>query len=132
MASMASPLTIEQVTAALATVIDPEIRRPITDLDMVKSVDIAPNGTVQVGIYLTVAGCPMKDKITKDVTASVSALDGVTSVKVDLDVMNEEQRKGLQTKLRGGEAVKEIPFAKAGSLTKVYAVASGKGGVGKS
>jgi ATP-binding protein involved in chromosome partitioning len=129
---MASPVTIELVTAALATVIDPEIRRPITDLDMVKSVDITPDGAVSVGVYLTVAGCPMRDKITKDVTAAVSALDGVSSVLVELDVMSDEQRKGLQTKLRGGEAVKEIPFARANSLTKVYAVASGKGGVGKS
>ncbi|HXA63287.1 MAG TPA: P-loop NTPase [Streptosporangiaceae bacterium] len=129
---MASPVTIELVTAALATVIDPEIRRPITDLDMVKSVDITPDGAVSVGVYLTVVGCPMRDKITKDVTAAVSALDGVSSVLVELDVMSDEQRKGLQTKLRGGEAVKEIPFARANSLTKVYAVASGKGGVGKS
>lgn len=132
MGSMASPVTIELVTAALATVIDPEIRRPITDLDMVKSVDIMPDGAVSVGVYLTVAGCPMRDKITKDVTAAVSALEGVSSVLVELDVMSDEQRKGLQTKLRGGEAVKEIPFARANSLTKVYAVASGKGGVGKS
>ncbi|MCW2900269.1 MAG: hypothetical protein JWO67_2534 [Streptosporangiaceae bacterium] len=129
---MASPLTSEQVTAALATVNDPEIRRPITDLDMVKSVDIQPDGTVLVGIFLTVAGCPLRDKITNDVTAAVSKLPGVTAVRVDLDVMSDEQRKGLQTKLRGGEPAKEIPFAKPNSLTKVYAVASGKGGVGKS
>jgi ATP-binding protein involved in chromosome partitioning len=129
---MASPVTSEQVTAALATVNDPEIRRPITDLDMVKSIDIQPDGTVLVGIYLTVAGCPLRDKITKDVTAAVSKLPGVTSVRVDLDVMSDEQRKGLQQKLRGGEPAKEIPFAKPSSLTKVYAVASGKGGVGKS
>jgi ATP-binding protein involved in chromosome partitioning len=129
---MASPVTSEQVTAALATVNDPEIRRPITDLDMVKSIDIQPDGTVLVGIYLTVAGCPLRDKITKDVTAAVSKLPGVTSVRVDLDVMSDEQRKGLQQKLRGGESAKEIPFAQPNSLTKVYAVASGKGGVGKS
>ncbi|MFC0037613.1 Mrp/NBP35 family ATP-binding protein [Actinomadura rayongensis] len=129
---MASQLTTEQVTAALATVNDPEIRKPITELDMVKSVDIAPDGTVSVGIFLTVAGCPMKDTLTRNVTEAVSRLDGVTSVAVELDVMNEEQRKALQTKLRGGEPAKEIPFAKPNSLTKVYAVASGKGGVGKS
>ncbi|MBO2455095.1 Mrp/NBP35 family ATP-binding protein [Actinomadura barringtoniae] len=129
---MASQLTTEQVTAALATVNDPEIRKPITELDMVKNVDIAPDGTVDVGIYLTVAGCPMKDTLTRNVTEAVSKLEGVTSVRVELDVMSEEQRKALQTKLRGGEAAKEIPFAKPNSLTKVYAVASGKGGVGKS
>ncbi|MEO5876622.1 MAG: P-loop NTPase [Streptosporangiaceae bacterium] len=128
---MALPITTEQVSAALATVIDPEIRRPITDLDMVKSIDIADDGSVAVGIFLTVAGCPMRDKITKDVTDAVTKV-GATAVRVELDVMSDEQRKDLQTKLRGGEPAKEIPFAKANSLTKVYAVASGKGGVGKS
>ncbi len=125
---MASQLTTERVTEALATVNDPEIHKPITELDMVKSVDIEADGTVRVGVYLTVAGCPMKDTITKRVTEAVSRLDGVTSVQVDLDVMSEEQRKDLQTKLRGGQPAKEIPFAKPNSLTKVYAVASGKGG----
>jgi ATP-binding protein involved in chromosome partitioning len=129
---MASPVTLDQVTAALATVNDPEIRRPITDLDMVKGVDIAPEGSVTVEIYLTVAGCPLRDTITKDVTTAVSKLPGVASVRVDLDVMSDEQRKNLQQKLRGGQAAREIPFAKPNSLTKVYAVASGKGGVGKS
>ncbi|SEK44335.1 Mrp/NBP35 family ATP-binding protein [Nonomuraea pusilla] len=125
--------TQEQVTAALATVIDPEIRRPITDLDMVKSVDIAPDGTVTVGVYLTVAGCPMKDTIRRDVTTAVSRLDGVTGVRIELDVMSTEQRKTLQTKLRGDRGPeKEIPFNQPGSLTRVFAVASGKGGVGKS
>ncbi|MFF5263172.1 Mrp/NBP35 family ATP-binding protein [Actinomadura viridis] len=129
---MASQLTTEQVTEALATVNDPEIRKPITELDMVKSVDIAPDGAVRVGIFLTVAGCPMKDTLTRSVTEAVSRLEGVASVAVELDVMSDEQRKALQTKLRGGEPAKEIPFARPGSLTKVYAVASGKGGVGKS
>src|SRR5688500_3992748 len=109
MGPMASPITIEQVTAALASVQDPEIRRPITELEMVKGVDIAPDGAVRVGVYLTVAGCPMRDKITKDVTDAVAALPGVSSVEVELDVMDDEQRKALQTKLRGGEAAKEIP-----------------------
>ncbi|GAA2420292.1 Mrp/NBP35 family ATP-binding protein [Actinomadura vinacea] len=129
---MASQLTTEQVTEALATVNDPEIRKPITELDMVKSVDIAADGAVRVGLYLTVAGCPMKETLTRDVTEAVARLAGVSSVAVELDVMSEEQRKALQTKLRGGEPAKEIPFAKPNSLTKVYAVASGKGGVGKS
>ena len=123
---------MEAVRAALATVNDPEIRRPITDLDMVKSVDIADDGRVGVAIFLTVAGCPMKDRLTNDITAAVGAVAGVTSVGVVLDVMSEEQRAGLKEKLRGGQASREIPFAKPGSLTRVYAVASGKGGVGKS
>ncbi|WP_433434232.1 Mrp/NBP35 family ATP-binding protein [Nonomuraea sp. CA-141351] len=126
-------LTQEQVTAALATVIDPEIRRPITDLDMVKSIDIAPDGVVRVGVFLTVAGCPLKDTIRRDVTNAVAKLDGVTGVQIELDVMSTEQRKALQTKLRGDRGPeKEIPFNQPGSLTRVFAVASGKGGVGKS
>src|SRR5215469_1392270 len=122
----------EQVTQALSTVNDPEIHRPITDLGMVKSIEVTPGGVILVGVYLTVSGCPLRDTITRDVTAAVSKLPGVTAVKVDLDVMSEQQRRDLQTQLRGGQPEKEIPFAKAGSLTKVYAVASGKGGVGKS
>ncbi len=122
------------VHAALATVNDPEIRRPITDLGMVKSVDLADDGTVRVGIFLTVSGCPMRDTITREVTAAVSGVDSVGAVEVDLDVMSAEQRQSLQSRLRSesGAAEREIPFAKPGSLTKVYAVASGKGGVGKS
>ncbi|MGW5266855.1 Mrp/NBP35 family ATP-binding protein [Microbispora sp. NPDC004025] len=123
----------ELVMAALATVNDPEIRRPITDLGMVDNVDVSPAGVVRVRVLLTVAGCPLKDRITRDVTEAVSKVDGVNGVQVDLDVMSEEQRKGLQTKLRGDRGPeKEIPFAKPGSLTRVFAVASGKGGVGKS
>jgi ATP-binding protein involved in chromosome partitioning len=129
---MAPSPTIEQLTAALATVNDPEIRRPITELDMIKAIDVADDGAVSVAIFLTVAGCPLRDTIIRDVTAAVSKVAGVTGVQVELDVMSEEQRKALQDKLRGGKPAKEIPFAKPGSLTRVYAVASGKGGVGKS
>jgi ATP-binding protein involved in chromosome partitioning len=86
-----------------------------------------------VGVFLTVAGCPMRDTITREVTAAVGKLPGVSRVQVELDVMSEQQRRDLQGKLRGGgKAEREIPFAKPGSLTKVYAIASGKGGVGKS
>ena len=124
--------SLDAVNAALATVSDPEIRRPLTELDMIRSVDIADDGRVQVGVWLTVAGCPMRDTITRDVTAAVSAVDGVTSVGVDLEPMSEEQRQSLTTRLRGGRPEKEIPFARPGSLTRVLAIASGKGGVGKS
>ena len=130
---MSSPLpTTEQVTTALAGVNDPEIGRPITDLGMVKSIAVSPQGRVDVGIYLTVAGCPMREAITTLVTNAVTALPGVTSVSVDLDVMSEEQRKAMQTQLRGNQPEQEIPFSQPSSLTKVYAVVSGKGGVGKS
>ena len=130
---MPAPST-DQVQAALATVDDPEIRKPITDLGMVKSVDIDPSGAVAVAVYLTVAGCPMRDTITKRVTEAVQGVDGVTGVRVDLDVMSATQRQELQARLRSESGVteREIPFAKPGSLTRVYAVASGKGGVGKS
>jgi ATP-binding protein involved in chromosome partitioning len=122
--------TVEAVRAALAGVQDPEIHRPITDLGMVKDVTVQDDGSVDVAVYLTVAGCPLRDKITKDVTAAVSAIDGVTGVRVDLDVMNDEQRTKMRQSLRGDEP--KIPFAEPGSLTRVYCVASGKGGVGKS
>ncbi|HEU5426101.1 MAG TPA: Mrp/NBP35 family ATP-binding protein [Actinocrinis sp.] len=124
--------TEDQVRAALARVQDPEIRRPITELDMVKSVVIGQDGTVDVEIYLTVAACPLKDKLSADIKAQVGALDAVRSVRVGLDVMSTEQRQALQSKLRGDRPEREIPFAKPGSLTRVFAVASGKGGVGKS
>jgi ATP-binding protein involved in chromosome partitioning len=137
-ASTATLPTAEQVAQALAGVNDPEIHRPITELGMVKEINIEADGTVRVGIWLTVSGCPLRDTINRDVTAAVTALAGVRQVRVELDVMSEEQRRELQTRLRGsgaaqgGKAEKEIPFAQPGSLTKVYAIASGKGGVGKS
>ena len=130
---MSSPLpTTEQVTSALAGVNDPEIGRPITELGMVKSVSVAAGGLVDVSVYLTVAGCPMRDTITSRVTDAVTALPGVSGVRVTLDVMSDEQRKAMQTQLRGGRPEPVIPFAQPASLTKVLAVASGKGGVGKS
>ncbi|WBB63282.1 Mrp/NBP35 family ATP-binding protein [Streptomyces sp. WMMC500] len=125
-------VTEEAVRAALATVNDPEIHRPITDLGMVKSVDIGTDGSVAVAVFLTIAGCPMRDTITSRVTDAVQKVAGVTSVTVELDVMSDEQRKALAASLRNGKAEREIPFAQPGSLTRVYAVASGKGGVGKS
>ncbi|MGE5292592.1 MAG: Mrp/NBP35 family ATP-binding protein [Micromonosporaceae bacterium] len=129
---MTSTPTVEQVTQALTRVLDPDIRRPITELGMVKNVAVEPGGRVRVDVWLTVAGCPLKDKITRDVTEAVSGVPGVSGVQVGLDVMSDEQRRGLQSQLRGGRPEPEIPFAKPSSLTRVYAVASGKGGVGKS
>lgn len=118
--------------AALATVIDPELRRPITDLGMVASVEAVDGGRVQAVIRLTIAGCPMRETITRDVTAALSKLDGVTDVDVELIVMSAEQRAELKEKLKGSAAERGIPFNAEDSLTRVYAVASGKGGVGKS
>src|SRR6266702_7426983 len=127
-----SPPSAEQVTQALDGVQDPEIHRPITELGMVKNVDVAADGTVLVEVWLTVAGCPLRETITREVTAAVGKLPGVSSVRVQLDVMSDEQRRALQTQLRGGRPEPQIPFALPTSLTRVYAVASGKGGVGKS
>ncbi len=124
--------TQDQVLEALARVDDPEIRKPITELGMIRDVVIDDDGAVTVGVLLTVAGCPMKDTITREVTREVSAVDGTTAVVVDLDVMSAEQRQGLREQLQGGKAERDVPFAQPGSLTRVYAVASGKGGVGKS
>lgn len=128
---MSTP-SLEQVNAALAQVNDPEIKRPITELGMVESVEISDGGAVHVTVLLTVAGCPLKDTINRDVTAAVSAVPGVTGVELELGVMTPEQRAALGETLRGGQAQREIPFAQPGNLTKVYAIASGKGGVGKS
>ncbi|MEZ0066131.1 ATP-binding protein involved in chromosome partitioning [Streptacidiphilus sp. MAP12-20] len=129
--TQATPIE-ESVRAALATVQDPEINRPITELGMVKSVAVDAAGAAKVAVYLTVSGCPMRETITSRVVDAVSAVPGISSVDVELDVMSAEQRQELAAHLRGGQAEKEIPFAKPGSLTRVYAVASGKGGVGKS
>lgn len=127
---MADP-SLDAIHAALATVNDPEINRPITELGMVKGVDIKRGGKVTVGVFLTVAGCPMRTTITERVTAAVLSVPHVTDVSVELDVMSDDQRAQLRNQLRGHEQ-REIPFAKAGSTTKVFAIASGKGGVGKS
>ena len=128
---MPSP-DVATITAALATVNDPEIRKPITELGMVDRVDVAPDGRVAVKVLLTVATCPMRDQLVRDVTAAVRAVDGVTDVDLQLGVMDDAQRAALRTTLRGDAPVNEIPFAQPGSRTRVYAVASGKGGVGKS
>ena len=126
-----SGIDLAAVHAALAGVDDPEINRPITDLGMVKGVDLRENGLVEVGIFLTISGCPMKTTITERVTDAVMQVPGVVEVLVELDVMSDEQRGKMRETLRG-RAEKEIPFNKPGSLTKIFAIASGKGGVGKS
>lgn len=123
---------MDTVRKALSKVLDPEIQRPITDLGMVKEITVGADGTVLVGIYLTVSGCPLREKITADATAAVSALPGVHEVRIELDVMSDEQRTELRRSLRGDTDEPVIPFARPGSLTRVYCVASGKGGVGKS
>ena len=128
---MSTP-TVEQLTAALDTVHDPEIKRPITELGMVDRLEVDDAGQVAVTVLLTVSGCPLKDTIDRDVRGALGKVEGVTGVDLTLGTMTEEQRAELQKNLRGGQAPKEIPFSQPGSLTKVFAIASGKGGVGKS
>ena len=122
----------EAVTAALATVMDPELRRPITELGMVDSVNVSGDGRVSVVVLLTISGCPLRDTITADATQALQAVPGVAAVDVQLKVMTQEQRDALKEMLRGAGGQRGIPFNEPDSLTKVYAVASGKGGVGKS
>jgi ATP-binding protein involved in chromosome partitioning len=122
----------DALLAALSTVNDPEIRKPITELGMVESVGVDESGRAAVTILLTISGCPLKETLTRDATAALLTVEGVTSVDVTLGVMSDEQRAELRTNLRGGNAEREIPFAQPNSLTRVYCVASGKGGVGKS
>jgi ATP-binding protein involved in chromosome partitioning len=130
--STQSPPTEAAVREALTRVKDPEIHRPITELGMVKDVSINAGGAVTVAVYLTVQGCPMRETITQRVRSAVSDVNGVNSVDVELDVMTDEQRTALRRQLRGNAEEPRIPFAEPGSLTRVYCVASGKGGVGKS
>ncbi|MDV2431866.1 Mrp/NBP35 family ATP-binding protein [Corynebacterium tuberculostearicum] len=128
---MSSVITESAVREALSRVEDPEIGRPITELNMVKSVSVTGND-VAVEIYLTIAGCPMKSTIESNTRAAVEDIEGVGNVTVTMEAMSDEQRRELKKKLRGGQAEPEIPFAKPDSTTRVFAVASGKGGVGKS
>jgi len=127
-----STATAEALHAALATVIDPELRRPITELGMVESVSADDAGMVRLAVLLTIAGCPLRETITQDATNALMRVHSVTGVDVELKVMTPAQREALKEQLRGPGGQRGIPFTKPGSLTKVYAVASGKGGVGKS
>ena len=120
------------VHAALATVIDPEIHRPITDLGMVESIAVDASGLAAITVLLTISGCPLASTIESDVNTAVAAVPGVTGVNLTLGTMSDEQRAALKKQLRGGREDRDIPFAKPDSLTQVILVASGKGGVGKS
>jgi len=118
------------IRAALSRVLDPEIRKPITELDMVGEVSVDAAGCATVGIKLTIVGCPAADTIERDVRAAVVSAPGVTSATVEISIMTREERAALTEKLRGGRT-KTIQFG-PDSLTRIYTVSSGKGGVGKS
>ncbi|MEY4366913.1 MAG: hypothetical protein RLZ28_328 [Actinomycetota bacterium] len=119
------------VRAALDTVIDPELRLPLPELDMIGSLDIDAHGNAKVGVTLTVVGCPASARIQSEVHAAVSGVEGIKDVDVELDVMTPEQRAVLTTKLRAGRAARTNPFDES-TLTKIFLIGSGKGGVGKS
>ena len=131
MSDAENPL-LPQINEALTTVQDPEIRRPITDLGMVDGVSVDDQGNVDVKILLTVAGCPLQTTIRGDVQNALDKVEGVKDVNIELGTMNAQQREAMRNTLRGGEPEHEITFAQPGNLTRVLAVASGKGGVGKS
>ena len=132
-----APLTPEpdsirsRVFTALARVTDPEIRKPITDLDMVSGVSVSDDGQVSVGIRLTIAGCPAAQRIESDVLAAAESVSGPGRASVEVAIMTREQRTALTEKLRGGQVARSVQFGPE-SLTRVYAITSGKGGVGKS
>ena len=128
--SLSRDEVISQIHTALATVSDPELHRPLPDLGMVESVNF-DSGLANIKILLTISGCPMRDKLKSDVTSAVSNVAGVEKVELEFGVMNEAQRDNVKKLLRGGRE-KFIPFAQPDSLTRVWAISSGKGGVGKS
>lgn len=122
--------TLDLVNAALATVQDPELHRALPELGMVRSVKI--NGDVaELEILLTISGCPMRDRLTRDIEAAVTAVEGISRTEITFGVMDEEQRANIKKLLRNGRE-SFISFAQKDSLTRVIGVASGKGGVGKS
>jgi ATP-binding protein involved in chromosome partitioning len=118
----------DAILEALERVIDPELRLPVTELDMVRDVRV-DGGRVTVTIALTVAGCPMRTSFEEQVTREVGAVEGVESVELRFDVMSPEEKAALSSRLRGGREQRAISLSPS---TRVVAVASGKGGVGKS
>ena len=120
--------TLDSVHAALATVQDPELHRALPELGMVKSVEIVGD-IAKLEILLTISGCPMRDRLQRDIETAVTAVEGVNSVDLTFGVMDEEQRANIKKLLRNGRE-SFISFAQKDSLTRVIGVASGKGGVG--
>ena len=121
---------VDAISQALAKVSDPELHRPITELGMVETVRF-DNGIAQLRILLTISGCPMKDRLHQDISNAVSVIAEVKNIEIEFGVMNDSQRDNVKKLLRGGRE-KFIPFAQPDSLTRVWGISSGKGGVGKS
>ena len=124
-------LNEDQIREALTRVIDPELKQDLVSLDMIKSIAI-DGGDVTVGVTLTIPGCPLKATINDDVTREVGSVPGVKRVAIEFGSMSEDQRAALATKLRGGRPPKPAGELSVSPTTRVIAVASGKGGVGKS
>ena len=120
----------QRIRESLSRVIDPELRRPVTELDMIGAVSVDEAGAASVDLKLTIVGCPAADTIERDVRAAVAGTAGVTAVALSVGVMSREEREALTDKLRGGRP-KALQFG-PDSLTRIYAITSGKGGVGKS
>jgi ATP-binding protein involved in chromosome partitioning len=119
----------DAILKALEQVIDPELKRPVTELDMVRDVLVEEDGAVSVTIALTVAGCPLRNSFQEQVTRFVGAVEGVTAVQLGFDVMSPDEKAALVTRLRGGRPERSISLSPS---TRVVVIASGKGGVGKS
>src|SRR5690606_8195821 len=126
------PTTTEQaVWHALEGVRDPEVMRPITDLGMVRRVEVSEQGVATVAISLTIAGCPAARRIEADTLAATLSADGITDAHIEVGVMTPEERREFIETVRGSGATRAPQFDR-GSLTRVIAVTSGKGGGGKS
>ena len=123
-------MSVDAIKQALSKVQDPELHRSLTELEMVESIEFV-GGKATVKILLTIAGCPMQDRLRTDITEAVTGVEGVSSFELSFGAMTQEQRDNVKKIIRGGRE-KFIPFAQPGSLTRVIGVASGKGGVGKS
>ena len=121
---------MSQLLEVLSQVIDPELRRSITELGMVERAEII-GAKADIKVLLTISGCPMRDKLTQDIKSAVSKLPDISEVALEFGVMSDEQRQKVREIVRGGKS-KEIPFARPDSLTRVIGISSGKGGVGKS
>jgi ATP-binding protein involved in chromosome partitioning len=120
--------TRDQVTEALRSVIDPELRRDIVELEMVRTIDIHPNGVVDVMVSLTTAGCPIRNHFQDGVAAAVRGIDGVAGVNVSFDVLSDTEKAALGRKLGRGT----LPEGALAQVSNVICIGSGKGGVGKS
>lgn len=120
--------TRDEVNDALREVIDPELRRDIVTLEMVRSIDVHTNGVVDVTVSLTTPGCPIRDHFQTAVDAAIRRLDGVIGVNISFDVLSEDERRTLSQKLGRGS----LPEGSLAQVANVVCVGSGKGGVGKS